>query len=39
MWARDIDAPEYLTLLDTYTERYAPTTRYALVPVLGEARG
>jgi ribosomal-protein-alanine N-acetyltransferase len=39
MWARDIDAPEYRALLDTYTERYGPTTRYDLVPVLGEARG
>ena len=38
MWARDIDAPEYLTLLDTYEERYAPTTVFELVPAVGEVR-
>ena len=38
MWARDIDAPEYRALLDTYTDRYAPTTVFELVPVFGEAR-
>ena len=37
MWARDIDAPEYLALLDTYTERYGPTTTFDLVPVFGGA--
>jgi len=38
MWARDIDAPEYLALLATYEERYAPTTVFDLVPVFREAR-
>lgn len=37
MWARGIDGPEYLALLDTYTERYAASTRVELVPVIREA--
>lgn len=38
MWARDVDAPEYLALLATYEERFAGSTHYELVPVFGEAR-
>jgi len=37
MWARGIDEPEYRALLDTYTERYAASTRVELVPVYREA--
>lgn len=39
MWVRNIDGPEYLALLDAYTERYAASTRVELVPVIREARG